>query len=111
MMRRSAEETGHGPPGARGTSSVPRGIALGVPNTGAVSLLNERHLLEAMPERKAKSLSLSECHIADEVLAIGNEVVARDQGLEAADRSDRVFQLAEHLEAELPPCPAGLRPH
>src|SRR5215217_4692523 len=101
MMRRSAEATGHGPPGERGTPSVPRGVATDVPNTGGDSLLDERHLLEAVPERKTKSLSLSECHIADQILAIGNEVVARDQRLEASDRSDRVFQLAQHLEPGL----------
>src|SRR5215208_1999482 len=101
MMRRSAEGTGHGPPRERGTPSVPRGVATDVPNTGGVSLLDERHLLQSVPERKTKSLSLSESHIADEVFAIGNEVVARDQRLEASNRSNRVFQLAQHLEAVL----------
>src|SRR5215207_3662108 len=71
------------------------------PAPATQSLLAERHLLESVPERKTKSLSLSESHVADEVFAIGNEVVARDQSLEAGNRSNRVFQLAQHLEAVL----------
>src|SRR5215210_4701093 len=101
MMRRAAAETGDEPIGGRGTSGVPRCVALGVPNAGARFLLNERHLLEPMPERKAKSLSLSECDITDQVFAIGNEVVARDQRLEATDRRDRIFQLTQHLQTGL----------
>src|SRR5215210_3944696 len=101
MMRRSVAETGNGPIGERGTPSVPRRIAPGVPIVRNWTLLDERHLLEAMPERKAESLSLSECDIADQILAIGNEVVARDQGLEAGDRRDGVFQLTQHLETGL----------
>src|SRR5215213_8745881 len=101
-MRRSAEKTGNGALGERGTPRASLAVLhVACPTQMPFSLLDKCHLLQAMPERKAKSLSLSECHIADEILAISDEIVARDQRLEARDCSDRIFQLAEHLEAGL----------